>query len=81
MPHYYPRYCPRPEIFIFTYGTERQPQTDKFAGEDNRDITLIHYDGTMEYEEDGHKYWVAYNGNPDNVKLDDGETFVIVVIY
>ena len=54
---------------------------DKFAGEDNRDITLTHYDGTMEYEEDGHKYWVAYNGNPDNVKLDDGKTFVIVVIY
>ena len=54
---------------------------DKFAGGDNRDITLTRYAGTMEYEENGHKYWVAYDGDPDDVNLDDGKTFVIVVIY
>lgn len=53
---------------------------DKFASEHDRTITLTHFTGTMEYEKDGHLYWVAYRGEPDEVSLDDGNTFVLVFI-
>lgn len=53
---------------------------DNFAAESDRNIVLTHYSGTMEYEEDGHEYWVAYNGEPEDVSLTDENTFVIVFI-
>ena len=63
------------EVLLITDTTR-----DKFAAGDDREIELAHYTGTMEYEEDGHLYWVVYQGEPDKVSLDDGNTFVVVFI-
>ncbi|MBQ9045284.1 MAG: DUF4362 domain-containing protein [Oscillospiraceae bacterium] len=57
----------------------RDATRDAFAAEEDRVITLEHYDGVTEYGS-GHLYWIAYRGALEDLDPMSEDLFVIAAI-
>lgn len=63
------------EIILVTDNTR-----DRFSGSEDRNIKLLKYEKTSEYEYNNNLFWVLYNGNINDELFETNGVYVIIPI-